>query len=165
MDRKGEFADFILEQLQQAEEASDSETDTEHIWRQLEDSLGREEVVKRRISVSRQLSRQGGRPRTVTTGLLSSADDSDDSGPAAYPGSVSRTNSVVADDSGSLVSIENYSLPHPKGTGEALIEEEFAEVAGVNYRIYIYYGAAVGVLLSITGLLCYTLFQVSGCLS
>lgn len=143
INQRGDFSDFILEQLQQ-NDGFDPGTDTEQLWKDLESSQGREEIVKKNIENSSRRRR----PKTMSLGSMSNA--STDDGEARS----TLTNILISDDKSSA-DTEYKRLPSKR-----LIEDEFAEVDSVKLDIYKYYILSAGVSLGILSFVAYFFYQV-----
>ena len=142
--QQGEFSAFILEQLKTAED-SETETDNEAIWKDLEASQGKEFVSKKKIEKAAHR-----RPKTKSVGSISVLSESDENNP---PPSYYSKQTSVADRSSSETVYK--TLAGKRG----LIEEEHVEVKGVKLEIYIYYMKSGGFLLGIAAFFAYFFFE------
>ena len=148
LNKKGDFAEFIVEQLQQAEEDSASEAEADEIWKKLENTYGRDEIrVKRQISTASNKSR----PKARTSSIGSISDDSSD------------PESTVKSISNIYYARQKSSLTEPIEENKAtnLVEEEFVEEKRVKLDIYTYYIRSIGIVVCLFGVFAYFLFQSS----
>ena len=146
LNKQGDFAEFIVEQLQRAEEDSASESEADEIWKKLENTYGKEEIkFKRQISTSSNKSRP--KARTSSIGFLS--DDSSDP-----ESTVKSVTNIYYEQRKTVEPIEENPVSH-------LVEEEYVEVKRVKYDIYVYYIKSIGIVICSFGILAYFLFQSS----
>ena len=138
LNNKGEFAEFLLEQLQNSIDKSDSENenDNDAIWKSLENTLGSDE-----ITLKRQHSKDNSKPkvkvRTTSIGELSDCE------------------STFSDKSVSSYSKAN-DAPNDKSK---LIEVEAVETQKVSIKNYIYYFKSMGYWIFALGFVSYAIFQ------
>nr|CAD7423725.1 unnamed protein product [Timema monikensis] len=163
MQRKGAFADFLDQHLQEVvSNDATSEADLEEIKQQLESSLGPEEFQRKfnraisRISDSRSengsIGDTGSLPRRMST--LSTR--SGGSLKRAASGSLRRLNTGSR---GQLNNIREKDLDLPKFQDKKLIEAERAEVGNVKWVVYKHYMAAIGLFLTIGTLVINAILQ------
>ena len=147
LDRKGEFADFLVQYLAEKEEEVDSisavsssllhnpetESELEGLKSDLERSLGR-----RRLE--RQLSKVRSERSSSVSGLTA-IDRRAAAAPAVKKATVERSGDTVAK------------------LGENIIETERAEVGGVKWSIYRYYARSVGLAATAVALSFYVIYQ------
>ena len=141
LNNKGEFADFLIEQLQNTEEKSDSEADheTEAIWKTIEDTIGATEVgLKRQISKN---SKKPTKNRTSSIGELSECDSS-----------VNEKFSIVS----RVLSKEDQTLENFN-----IVEAENVETHEVKFEHYVYYFKSMGILTFVLCIFAYFLYQSS----
>ncbi|XP_063585006.1 multidrug resistance-associated protein 1-like isoform X1 [Penaeus indicus] len=146
MERKGEFQEFLLQYLSEAENEEDSLEGLEDIKHQLESSLGRE-VVERQMRQKRESESES----------ISEQEMNKDN----RTGIVRRRGSkkISESEKGKLAS--DTVIAKDKKTGEKLIETEKAETGKVQMSVYKYYIKAVGIIPAILTILCYS--AANGC--
>ena len=142
--QEGEFSNFILEQLKVANE-SESETDNEAIWKDLEANKGSEFVATQKIETAARR-----RPKTTSLGSFSAISSSDENNPP--PSYYSKQTSVVDRTSSDTI---YKTLSGKKG----LIKEEHVEIKSVKLAIYIYYMKSGGYILGIACFFAYFFFE------
>ncbi|KAJ1525343.1 hypothetical protein ONE63_010161 [Megalurothrips usitatus] len=131
MQRKGAFAEFLVQHLQEAE-AEDEVEDLEEIKAQLEKAVGKEEL-QRQISQASLISSEGHRSRLDSTG-----------------GSI-RRNGSVSGRRRSSAGKEEAAAPKAavlEPVGQKLTEAEEMEMGSVKLRVYGHYIKSIGVWLS-----------------
>ena len=141
INQKGDFADFILEQLQKAED-SETETDTEQIWKSLEDSQGKEYITKKNLERSARR-----RVKTESLGSLSPASSDAENTRSTFT-------RYTATSHRSSYETEYKSLSNKK-----LIEDEHAEINSVKANIYSYYILSAGLLYGVLAFFGYLFYQ------
>ncbi|XP_042886660.1 multidrug resistance-associated protein 1-like isoform X6 [Penaeus japonicus] len=141
MERKGEFQEFLLQYLSEAEEEDDSLEGLEDIKNQLESSLGRE-VVERQIRHKRASESES----------ISEQDMNKDN----KSGVLRRRGSkkISESEKGKLAS--DTVATKDKKIGEKLIETEKAETGKVQMSVYKYYIKAIGIIPALLTILSYT---------
>ena len=143
INQKGEFSDFILDQLQQNEDF-DVGTDTEQLWKDLESSQGKEEIIKKNI----QSSAKRRRPKTHSLGSISQVSTDDENPRSTF------TNILIADNKSSDETV------YKKLPAKDLIDEEYVEIKSVKIDIYSYYIKSAGISLMILSVVAYFFFQI-----
>ena len=141
INQKGDFADFILEQLQKAED-SETETDTEQIWKTLENSQGKDYITKKNLERSARR-----RVKTESLGSLSPASSDAENARSTF----TRQTSISQRSS--------YETEYKSLTKKKLIEDETAEIDSVKSNIYVYYIISAGLLYGILSLFGYFLYE------
>ena len=134
INNKGDFAGFLLEQLQNSVDKSDSENENSNdaIWKSLEDSLGTNEIL-----LKRQHSKESKKHHKVRTSSI---------------GELSDCDSSVSDRS--VFTQKKQFLDKSK-----LIETEAVETEEVSMEHYIYYVKSMGYGIFALGVLSYFIFQ------
>ncbi|XP_015122091.1 multidrug resistance-associated protein 1 isoform X1 [Diachasma alloeum] len=147
LEKKGAFADFLIQHLQEVRAEDDEETDLTEIKQQLESTIGSEEL-KQKLTRSRSKS-------SVTHSDSGSADQ------RSLNGSLPRQHSTESQRSGSLAKItsfkENKSIEAK--AGEKIIETEKTETGSVKLRVYAHYLKSIGWFLSISTIIMNAVFQ------
>ena len=70
--KKGDFSDFIMDQLSQSREEEEEEDD--EVWQSLEPALGAEQIrIRRQLSAEVKVKREKSHQRTSSLGSLSEA--------------------------------------------------------------------------------------------
>ena len=154
LDRKGEFADFLIQYLSEKKETKemDPETETEldELQKDLEQHLGKA-----------QLQRKMSRAKTATA--ISDL-DKDQLRRRHHGGSLMRTTSksTIDDEEEAAHNLANTDAMGAAGipVGQTLIDAEKAETGGVKAAVYIYYAKSVGFVATIVACLFYIGFQV-----
>ena len=135
LNNKGEFADFLIEQLQNLEEnaATENDIDNEELWEELENTIGTTEIkLKRQLS---KKSKEFEKVRTFSVGNQSEGDVSS---------IISRTmskESMTMDEKFKIVEVENV------------------ETENVKFEHYVYYFKSMGMITFALCLLSYFIFQ------
>ena len=154
LDRKGEFADFLIQYLSEKKETKemDPETETEldELQKDLEQHFGKA-----------QLQRKMSRAKTATA--ISDL-DKDQLRRRHHGGSLMRTTSksTIDDEEEAAHNLANTDAMGAAGipVGQTLIDAEKAETGGVKAAVYIYYAKSVGFVATIVACLFYIGFQV-----
>ncbi|KAK2714884.1 hypothetical protein QYM36_009173 [Artemia franciscana] len=153
LDKKGDFAEFLLEHLNEEEEGEDIVTELAKIREELESSLGREEV-KRQISRQRSHVSES-RSHLSDTSVTSSPQNSAKEGSKEVEkrrGSLEKSKSPTKE-------VQANGTVKPK-EGEKLIEAEKAETGKVKTEVYLHYLRSVGFALSFWTILLYAIYQL-----
>ena len=136
LNNKGEFADFLIEQLQNMEENAATENDidnNEELWDKLENTIGTTEIkLKRQLS---KRSKEFEKVRTFSVGNQSEGNVSS---------IISRTlskESMAMDEKFKIVEVENV------------------ETENVKFEHYVYYFKSMGMITFALCLLSYFIFQ------
>lgn len=139
MDKKGAFADFLIQHLQ---EVNEEEEDIDEIKAQLESNVSNEELKNK---LERAISR---RSRSGSTSDAGSGNDS-----------FSRQTSEMGGSNTSL----RRRTPEKKAPEEPqknkLIEKETSETGSVKWEVYKHYLKSIGVILSVATVLLNMVFQ------
>ncbi|KAK2714882.1 hypothetical protein QYM36_009173, partial [Artemia franciscana] len=153
LDKEGDFAEFLLEHLNEEEEGEDIVTELAKIREELESSLGREEV-KRQISRQRSHVSES-RSHLSDTSVTSSPQNSTKEGSKEVEkrrGSLEKSKSPTKE-------VQANGTVKPK-EGEKLIEAEKAETGKVKMEVYLHYLRSVGFALSFCTILLYAIYQL-----
>ncbi|XP_069998353.1 multidrug resistance-associated protein 1 isoform X3 [Penaeus vannamei] len=147
MERKGEFQEFLLQYLSEAEDEEDTLEGLEDIKHQLESSLGRE-VVERQIRHKRESESESISEHELNKDNRTSI--------------VRRRGSkkISESETGKLAS--DTVVAKEKKIGEKLIETEKAETGKVQMSVYKYYITAIGIIPALFTILSYT--ASNGCM-
>ncbi|XP_058124357.1 multidrug resistance-associated protein 1 isoform X3 [Anopheles coustani] len=135
MDRKGAFAEFLIQHLQ---EVNEEEEDLSEIKQQLENSVGGEELLNQ---LKRTNSRRSRSESTSETGSIKD---------------ISRQNSTT-DSSSSLRRRTSEKAPDVPKT--KLIETEKSETGSVKWDVYKHYLKSIGLTLSVATVILNMIFQ------
>ena len=137
LNNKGEFADFLIEQLQNNDHSdAENDEDNEAIWKSLESTMGETEVLlKKQVSQTKKTEK----PRTTSIGELSEADSSIHD-KSILSRSLSKDEQVLADQ-------------------HRLVEIEHVEVSEVKFTTYLLYFKSMGLPIFFIGVFFYFLFQ------
>ncbi|XP_063974574.1 multidrug resistance-associated protein 1 isoform X3 [Diachasmimorpha longicaudata] len=148
MEKRGAFADFLIQHLQEVRAQDDEETDLTEIKQQLESTIGTEEF-KQKLTRSRSKT-------SMTPSDSGSADQRSLSG-----GSLRRQQSTESQRSGSLAKITSFkeNKPIEGKVGEKIIETEKTETGSVKLRVYAHYLKSIGWFLSISTIIMNAVFQ------
>ncbi|XP_034949722.1 multidrug resistance-associated protein 1 isoform X2 [Chelonus insularis] len=147
LEKRGAFADFLIQHLQEVRSEDDEETDLTEIKQQLESTIGSEELQQK---LTRARSRQ-----SITHSESGSVADQ-----KSINGSLHRQQSVDSQKSGNLVrsgSVKDNAIPLK--TGEKIIEVEKAETGSVKLKVYAHYLKSIGWFLSISTIIMNAIFQ------
>jgi len=148
LDNKGDFAEFLVEQLQNQPEESGSEAETDQVWKKLENTFGSDEIrLKRQVSTHSTRSRP--KARTSSIGELSDASSDPES-------TVKSVNNIFTDRRSSSRAGAVLGAGPVAGT---LIEEEFMEERRVKRDIYMHYLRSMGLITVFLGVISYFLYQ------
>ncbi|XP_011305034.1 multidrug resistance-associated protein 1 isoform X4 [Fopius arisanus] len=147
LEKKGAFADFLIQHLQEVRVEDDEETDLTEIKQQLESTIGSEEF-KQKLTRSRSK-------------LSMTHSDSGSVDQRSLNGSLRRQQSTDSQRSGSLAKITSFKdNKHNEGkAGEKLIEIEKTETGSVKLRVYAHYLKSIGWFLSISTIIMNAVFQ------
>uniref|UniRef100_A0A1Q3FS39 ABC-type glutathione-S-conjugate transporter n=2 Tax=Culex tarsalis TaxID=7177 RepID=A0A1Q3FS39_CULTA len=132
LDKKGVFAEFLIQHLQSVNEKSDTISDIEA---QLESSLKNEELRTKLVRVISQRSR------------TESASDADRS--------ISRQTS----ETDSIISSRLSKMDLDNVRADKLIDEEKSEIGNVEWKVYRHYVKSIGISFSITTVISSLLYQ------
>ncbi|XP_038108731.1 multidrug resistance-associated protein 1 [Culex quinquefasciatus] len=135
LDKKGAFAEFLLQHLQNVNQESENIDD---IKAQLETSVGNEEL---RAKLVRAISRQS---RTEST---------------SDAGSTHKSFSRQISETESITSTRKSKLDLDNVPNERLIEEEKAEIGNVKWSVYNHYMKSIGISFSVTTVIFSLLYQ------
>ena len=166
MANKGAFSEFILEQISQdneSEYSSMSEAELELVTKQLNQTLGPEELEKRLKEHKRKRKRS---TRVKTTSIGSIGDYQEEvlseaeSGISSIRPKLERGISAISGGSlaKQMVTIDQSKKEAFKA-GVDLIEEETAETDRVKFGIYVYYAKNIGASLALGSMVLYACFQ------
>ena len=143
LDRKGEFANFLVQYLTEKKEApsndSEAESELEDLQRDLEQTLGKA-VLQRAMSQAKSAT------------AVSDIDTEKWHGPE-----VSR--SRLAEQEDFIDTPDAEKLPVDLVAGQKLIDAEVSETGGVKRGVYIYYVRAVGILATMIASVFYVGYQ------
>ena len=142
LNNRNEFSEFLIEQLQNENETSDSDNERENdaIWKSIENTLGPTEIpLKRQHSRN---SQKTAKHRTTSIGEISDAG--------------SMLEEVRSQTEKSSVISRAVSINENK---HRLVEVEHVEVKEVKIENYLYYFKSMGLVIFFWGIFGYLLFQ------
>ena len=151
----GEFADFLIEYLNEEEGDDGTEDGLDDLKHQLEEAMGRERF-QRQMSVAKSQRTGGSR----SEGLSERGDPSGRRPPPpqrrlSSMAEKARRDSHVTSVSGEGKSAEGSIVQ----AGQNLIEEEKVAVGGVSGKVYVYYASSVGLWMSLASLMSFVAYQ------
>ncbi|XP_008553086.1 multidrug resistance-associated protein 1 isoform X1 [Microplitis demolitor] len=146
MEKRGAFADFLIQHLQEIKPEDVPETELTEIKQQLESTIGPEELQQKLTKARSRLS--------ITHSESGSIDQK------SLTGSLHRQQSVDSQKSVNIMrssSIKDNSLTVK--AGEKIIEAEKTETGSVKLRVYAHYLKSIGWFLSISTIIMNAIFQ------
>ena len=147
LNNKGEFADFLIEQLQNSEEESEEgkENENEELWKTLETSIGTTE-----LSLKKQLSKNSKNSRKTRTSSIGELSDI----------SSSLNDETMSVQEKSSVISRGFSKDESELNGKFnIVEIEEVETKGVKFEHYVYYFKSMGIFVFFLCILAYAIFQ------
>lgn len=149
IEKKGDFADFLIDHLQAA---NDDEENLEDIKQQLESTLGTnpdtEILGKLERAISRERSRSDSQSETASLNGYISADSTQSTEDGVRKRSVKKRNSA-----------SDLKAAKDEPSGKKLIEQEKAEVGSVKWDVYKHYLKSIGVGLTLLTILLNIIYQ------
>lgn len=147
IEKKGDFADFLIEHLQEANEETENLDD---LKQQLESTIGadKEMLGKLERAISRERSRSDSQSETASLNGYISADSTQSTEDAVRKRSVKKRNS----DS-------DLKAEKDEPSGKKLIEQEKAEVGSVKWDVYKHYLKSIGVGLTLLTIVLNIIYQ------
>ncbi|XP_067207174.1 multidrug resistance-associated protein 1 isoform X3 [Linepithema humile] len=147
LEKKGAFAEFLVQHLQEVHVDEGSEADLREIKQQLESTMGADELQQKltRARVSESLSESG----SITDRK-------------SLNGSLTRQYSTESQQSVNYArsnSIKEKEISKPNNIGEKLIEVEKTETGSVKWQVYSHYLKSIGWFLSISTIVMNAVFQ------
>ncbi|XP_057325981.1 multidrug resistance-associated protein 1 isoform X3 [Microplitis mediator] len=146
MEKRGAFADFLIQHLQEVKPEDVPETELTEIKQQLESTIGPEELQQKLTKARSRLS--------ITHSESGSIDQK------SLTGSLHRQQSIDSQKSVNIMrssSIKDNSLTVK--AGEKIIEAEKTETGSVKLRVYAHYLKSIGWFLSISTIIMNAIFQ------
>nr|CAD7573697.1 unnamed protein product [Timema californicum] len=150
LEKKGAFAEFLVQHLQEIAADSTSEADLDELKQQLEGAIGVEELQQKLNKAISRLS--------DSRSDLGSVGDRSRSGSFKRQQSVDSSNSVKSYHGDAMKSTEDKSSKAPI-VGQKLIEVEKAEIGSVKWPVFSHYLRAIGVFLTASTLIFNAVFQ------
>nr|CAD7400512.1 unnamed protein product [Timema poppensis] len=150
LEKKGAFAEFLVQHLQEIAADSTSEADLDELKQQLEGAIGVEELQQKLNKAISRLS--------DSRSDLGSVGDRSRSGSFKRQKSVDSSNSVKSYHGDAMKSTEDKSSKAPI-VGQKLIEVEKAEIGSVKWPVFSHYLRAIGVFLTASTLIFNAVFQ------
>ncbi|KAL0104453.1 hypothetical protein PUN28_017289 [Cardiocondyla obscurior] len=147
LEKKGAFAEFLVQHLQEVHVDEGSEDDLREIKQQLESTIGADELQQK-------LTR--GRSR------ISESESGSVGDKKSLNGSLTRQYSTESQQSANYMhrnSIKEKEAPKANNIGEKLIEVEKAETGSVKWKVYSHYLKSIGWFLSISTIVMNAVFQ------
>nr|XP_050866832.1 multidrug resistance-associated protein 1 isoform X1 [Vespula vulgaris] len=148
MDKRGAFAEFLMQHLQEVHTDDGSDADLHEIKQQLESKMGTQEIQEKLTRARSRISESQSESGSITDRR-------------SLNGSLKRQYSTESQQSGNYItgnSIKEKSPLQPK-TGEKLIEVEKAETGSVKWKVYSHYLKSIGWFLSISTIVMNAVFQ------
>jgi len=149
LDKKGEFADFLVQYLTEKKESPEldpqTESELDDLQRELEQTLGK-------VKLQKAMSRA----KTATAISDLDHDLRRRRGPLL---STSRSVAEGDDDEGRTVAGTDAMDAAVQPSGQTLIDAEKTEEGGVKSAVYLYYARSIGMAATIVATLCYVAFQ------
>lgn len=145
INKKGDFADFLIQHLQ---EVNEEEEDLDDIKQQLESTLATNPDTELRVKLERAISRSRSESHSETTSLN---------------GYVSAESTISNEDGVRKRSItkkgSDSDLNDKTENGQKLIEQEKSEVGSVKWDVYKHYLKSIGVSLTILTIVLNIVYQ------
>nr|CAD7427425.1 unnamed protein product [Timema monikensis] len=151
LEKKGAFAEFLVQHLQEIAADSTSEADLDELKQQLEGAIGVEELQQKLNKAISRLS--------DSRSDLGSVGDRSRSGSFQRQQSVESSNSVKSYRGDVTKSTEKDKSSKAPVVGQKLIEVEKAETGSVKWPVFSHYLRAIGVFLTASTLIFNAVFQ------
>ncbi|XP_043498534.1 multidrug resistance-associated protein 1 isoform X8 [Polistes fuscatus] len=148
MDKRGAFAEFLMQHLQEVHTDDGSDADLHEIKQQLESKIGTQELQEKLTRAISRISESQSESGSITDRR-------------SLNGSLKRQYSTESQQSVNLLSgknIKDKAALQPK-KGEKLIEIEKAETGSVKWKVYSHYFKSIGWFLSISTIIMNAVFQ------
>ncbi|XP_011882151.1 PREDICTED: multidrug resistance-associated protein 1 isoform X4 [Vollenhovia emeryi] len=149
LEKKGAFAEFLVQHLQEVHVDEGSEADLREIKQQLESTMGADELQQKLTQVRTRISESLSESGSVTD-------------KKSLNGSLKRQYSTDSQQSVNYVhsnSTKEKEAPKPNNVGEKLIEVEKTETGSVKWKVYSHYLKSIGWFLSISTIVMNAVFQ------
>ncbi|XP_071568160.1 multidrug resistance-associated protein 1 isoform X7 [Temnothorax nylanderi] len=149
LEKKGAFAEFLVQHLQEVHVDDGSEADLREIKQQLESTMGADELQQKLTRVRSRISESLSESGSVTDRK-------------SLNGSLTRQYSTESQQSANYVhsnSTKEKEALKPNNVGEKLIEIEKAETGSVKWKVYSHYLKSIGWFLSISTIVMNAVFQ------
>ncbi|XP_077258458.1 multidrug-Resistance like Protein 1 isoform X4 [Temnothorax americanus] len=149
LEKKGAFAEFLVQHLQEVHVDDGSEADLREIKQQLESTMGADELQQKLTRVRSRISESLSESGSVTDRK-------------SLNGSLTRQYSTESQQSANYVhsnSTKEKEALKPNIVGEKLIEIEKAETGSVKWKVYSHYLKSIGWFLSISTIVMNAVFQ------
>lgn len=147
--KKGDFADFLIQHLQ---EVNEDEENLDDIKQQLESTLATnpdtELLGKLERAISRERSRSDSQSETASLNGYISAESTVSNDDGVRKRSLSKRDSE-----------SSLKTAKPEAEGQKLIEQEKSEVGSVKWAVYKHYLKSIGVSLSVLTILLNIIYQ------
>ncbi|XP_025986920.1 multidrug resistance-associated protein 1 isoform X7 [Solenopsis invicta] len=152
LEKKGAFADFLVQHLQEVHVDEGSEADLREIKQQLESTIGADELQQKLTRVRSRISES-----------LSESDRNSVADKKSLNGSLTRQYSTESQQSVNYMhsnsTKEKEAASKPNNIGEKLIEVEKTETGSVKWKVYSHYLKSIGWFLSISTIVMNAVFQ------
>ncbi|XP_047368145.1 multidrug resistance-associated protein 1 isoform X4 [Vespa velutina] len=148
MDKRGAFAEFLMQHLQEVHTDDGSDPDLHEIKQQLESKMGTQELQEKLTRARSRISESQSESGSITDRR-------------SLNGSLKRQYSTESQQSGNYLTgnnIKEKGVLQPK-IGEKLIEVEKAETGSVKWKVYSHYLKSIGWFLSISTIVMNAVFQ------
>ncbi|KAI4481391.1 hypothetical protein M0804_009511 [Polistes exclamans] len=148
MDKRGAFAEFLMQHLQEVHTDDGSDADLNEIKQQLESKMSTQELQEKLTRAISRISESQSESGSITDRR-------------SLNGSLKRQYSTESQQSVNLLSgknIKDKAALQPK-KGEKLIEIEKAETGSVKWKVYSHYFKSIGWFLSISTIIMNAVFQ------
>ncbi|XP_011343424.1 multidrug resistance-associated protein 1 isoform X3 [Ooceraea biroi] len=152
LEKKGAFAEFLVQHLQEVHVDEGSEADLREIKQQLESTIGADELQQKLTRVRSRKSES----------LSESGSITDRIDRKSLNGSLKRQYSTESQQSASYVhsnSTKEKETSKSNNAGEKLIEVEKTETGSVKWQVYSHYLKSIGWFLSISTIVMNAVFQ------
>ncbi|XP_018359856.1 PREDICTED: multidrug resistance-associated protein 1 isoform X5 [Trachymyrmex cornetzi] len=152
LEKKGAFAEFLVQHLQEVHVDDGSEADLREIKQQLESTMGADELQQKLTRVRSRISESLSESGSVTDRK-------------SLNGSLTRQYSTESQQSANYVHSNSVNVskekdaPKPNNVGEKLTEVEKAETGSVKWKVYSHYLKSIGWFLSISTIVMNAVFQ------
>ncbi|XP_018048305.1 PREDICTED: multidrug resistance-associated protein 1 isoform X2 [Atta colombica] len=152
LEKKGAFAEFLVQHLQEVHVDDGSEADLREIKQQLESTMGADELQQKLTRVRSRISESLSESGSVTDRK-------------SLNGSLTRQYSTESQQSANYVHSNSVSVSKekdaskPNNIGEKLTEVEKAETGSVKWKVYSHYLKSIGWFLSISTIVMNAVFQ------
>ncbi len=166
--RKGDFADFLMEYMTESDDQEMDEAMLEDIKKGLEQTMGKQEFQRQMSQRKESVTRRDSTGLAPDPSKLErSTSQTSDSSPAnkKLERTLSKQESIIEEEielpGGETVDDTDESKKKETKVGTTLIDKESVETGSVSFRVYLYYMAHLGAMGALLGVGMQLIYQVS----